>query len=193
MSGFLARTALALAIVTLCACVSSTNPAGPESAAVEEKGLIGSWQYVGDKDDVWSFVHVLPLSGNRLQIVAVNSLRSDWAVLSGYVTPVGPGRVINAKLVASSDAVKTQVAKDSRPDHPYSFIAYRLESKDRLVVSMPAKALQIAVKSGKLAGEATNAGIFVADESAKIATALGAASDADVFAQTLVYRRIATP
>jgi hypothetical protein len=187
-----ALTALGLALA-LAACVSSSNPAGPEGAAVAEKGLIGHWRYAGTQDDVWTFVHVMELENNGLQVVAINELRSDWIVLAGHVTVAGPRRVLSLRLVAGSDGVRGQIEKQGRPDLPYSFVAYRLEGKDRLVVAQPFKPLQVALQEGKLSGEVSPAGVFVTDEPARIAAVFAGASDPELFARSTVYLRIPEP
>ena len=187
-----ALTALGLALA-LAACVASSNPVGPEGAAVAEKGLIGHWRYAGTQDDVWTFVHVLELENNRLQVVAINELRSEWIVLAGYVTVAGPRRLISLRFVAGSDEVRAQIEKLGRPDLPYSFVAYRFEGRDRLVVAQPFKPLQVALQEGKLAGEVSPSGVYVTDESARIAAIFAGASDPELFARSTVYLRIPEP
>lgn len=194
MRTLIERNLIALAVaLSLTACIASTNPVGPESQAVSEPNLIGSWRYAGTQDDAWTYVHVLPLPDNRVQVVAVNELRSDWAVLAGHISEAGPRRVLNLKLVSGSDAVRADVEKEGRPDHPYSFVVYRLEGKDRLVVAQPFKAIRAALENGKLLGESPDNALFVADEPARIAAAIGAASDPDLFTQTAVYLRVPAP
>ena len=185
-------TVLALSL-SLAACIASTNPVGPESQAVAEPGLVGSWRYAGSQDDVWNFVHVLPLPENRVQVVAINELRSDWAVLVGHVSTAGPRRVLNLKLVSASDSIRGEVEKQGRKDYPYSFVVYRLEGKDRLVVAQPFKAIQSALQSGKLSGESPDNALFIADESARISAMFAAAPDPELFAQTAVYLRVPAP
>lgn len=193
MSHSIARGLLVLSVaLALGACIASTNPVGPESAAVAEPGLVGSWRYTGTVD-VWNFVHVLPLPGNRVQVVAINDRRSDWAVLVGHVSAAGPRRVLNVRLVSASDDVREQVESEGRPDHPYSFIVYRLEGKDRLVTAQPFGAIQKALQNGKLTGESADDDVFVADEPERIAAVFASASDPDLFAETVVYLRVAAP
>ena len=185
-------TALVLALA-LAACVASTNPAGPESEAVAEKGLVGTWPYAGTNDDAWSYIHVLSLEKNRLQIVAINELRGDWAVLGGYITQAGPRRVMSVRLVSGSDGVRSQVEKAGRADHPYSFLVYRLEGKDRLVLAQGFNAIQTALKKGAVSGEAVNGGLLIADEPGRIAAVFGAASETDLFTGSTVYVRVPAP
>ena len=185
-----ALTALGLA---LAACVGSTNPAGPESEALAEKGLIGTWRYAGTLDDVWTYFHVLPLPSNRLQVVAINELRSDWAVLAGHITAAGPRRVINLRVISASDGVRAQIEKEGRSSHPYSFVVYRFEARNRLVIAQPFKPLRAAMQAGKLYGESSGNAAFVADDSQRITEILAAATDPDLFAQTAVYLRVEAP
>jgi hypothetical protein len=190
----IARNLIALCVtLSLTACIASTNPVGPESAAVSEPNLMGTWRYAGTLDDVWTYVHVLPLPDNRLQIVAVNELRGDWAVLAGHISAAGPRRVLSLKLVSASEAIRSDAEKKGRPDYPYSFVVYRLEGKNRLLVAQPFKALTGALQKGKLQGESPDNGIFIADEPERIAAALASATDPDLFTQTAVYLRVEAP
>ncbi len=186
------RIALAVALL-LASCIASTNPVAPESDAVSEPRLIGSWRYVGAQEDVWTFLHVLERPGNRMEVVAISELRGDWAVLAGHVSAAGPRRVLNLKLVSASENVRAVVEKQGRADYPYSFVVYRFEGKDRLVLAQPFKALSAALKEGRLRGETPDNGLFIADEPERIAAVLASASDPDLFAQTSPYERISAP
>jgi uncharacterized protein YfaP (DUF2135 family) len=190
----LVRNVIALAaVLALAACVASDKPVAPESNAVEEAGLIGTWRYAGTQDDVWSFIHVLQLPDRRVQIVAINELRGEWAVVGGHVSQAGPRRVLNLRLVSASEPVRVQIEKQGRTDYPYSFVMYRLEGKDRLVVAQPFTALQKSFQNRKLSGESADNALFVADDPERMVAALGSASDADLFAQNVVYLRVPAP
>jgi hypothetical protein len=143
----IARNLIALCVtLSLTACIASTNPVGPESAAV-----------------------------------------------AGHISAAGPRRVLSLKLVSASEAIRSDAEKKGRPDYPYSFVVYRLEGKNRLLVAQPFKALTGALQKGKLQGESPDNGIFIADEPERIAAALASATDPDLFTQTAVYLRVEAP
>jgi hypothetical protein len=103
--------------------------------------------------------------------------------------------VLNVRLVSGSDGVRSEIEKKGRADHPYSFIMYRLEGKGRLVIAQGFKAIQTALQNGKLAGEPSVNGspAAVKDEPKRIAAAIGAASDPDLFVGSMVYLRVPDP
>jgi hypothetical protein len=189
------RIATALVIaVALGGCAMSNNPVGPASEAVSEPGLVGTWQYAGEKSDGWDYLNVFQSeSGNTLEIVAISSEDKSWAILAGHVTAVGERRFVSLRLTAGSEAVMRDSAKQGPVgDHPYSFVAYRLDGGDKLVIGYPLEPLQEAVKGGKLAGSAAGEyDVVIDDSSANIAAALGAVPDAQLFKEPLPYRRIA--
>lgn len=186
--------ALAMA-VALGGCAMSKNPVGPASEAASEPGLTGTWQYVGDKSGGWDYLHIFPSdSGNALEIVAISSADKTWSILSGYVTPVGERRFVSLRLTTASETILQDAAKMAAvADHPYSFVAYRLDG-DKLMIAYPLEQLQQAVKGGKLVGKIaadSEYDVIIDDSSANIAAVLGAIPDGELFKDPLPYRRVA--
>jgi hypothetical protein len=187
-----------IAIGLLCAvllggCAASKNPLGPESEAVSEPRLAGSWQYDGDERGEWDYLHVLAGEHTTFQIVAVNSEERAWVVLSGHVTAVGEHRFVNLRILQAPQEIDADVERHGRKDtHPYSFIGYRFEDDGRLVLAYPLEALHAAVMAGRLAGTTDgDYDVFITDEPAAISAVLGGLSDAELFREPIAYRRIA--
>lgn len=191
------RTVAALVIaVALGGCAMSKNPVGPAGEAVSEPGLVGTWQYAGDKSDGWDYLHIFPSgTGNAVDVVAISSADKTWSVLNGYVTAVGERRFVSLRLKTATESVLQDAAKmAAAADHPYSFVAYRLDGSDKLMIAYPLEQLQQAVKSGKLAGKIaadSEYDVIIDDSSANIAAVLGAIPDGELFKDPLPYRRVA--
>jgi len=189
--GWLRIVGGALLAGVLAGCAASQNPLGPESEAVSEPRLVGTWQYAGDKSGGWDYLHVFPSgSGSTLEIVAINSADKGWAVLSGYLTAVGERRFVNLRIVEASAALRADLDKQAHKDS-YSFVAVRFDGDDRLSIAYPVEQLHAAVKDGRLAGETVgDYDVFVTDSSANIAALLGGLGEGDLFKDPLLYRRI---
>jgi len=195
-SGWLTTIIGILIAGMLGGCAASQNPLGPESEAVSEPRLSGTWQYVGDKSGSWDYLHVFPSgNGSVLEIVAINSEDKDWAVLSGYVTAVGARRFVNLQVIGASAALKADLDKqEHRATHPYSFVAVRFDADDRLAVAYPVEQLHAAVEAGRLAGETVgDYDVFITDSSDNIAALLDSLAEGDLFKDPLLYRRIGAP
>lgn len=189
-------TAMVAALLSalLAGCVASKNPAGPVAEAASEPRLAGTWQYDGPRGQEWDYLHVFLGDEDRtLQVVAINTGERTWAILSGHVTAVGQRRIANLRVEAAGPSLREDLARQGKAEsHPYSFVAYRLEGDDRLNIVYPLESLYQAVKSGQLAGETVGEhDAFITDSSDKIAAALGAIPEADLFDDPVIYKRVA--
>jgi hypothetical protein len=195
-SGRLTMVIAVLVAGVLGGCAASQNPLGPESEAVSEPRLTGSWQYVGEKSGGWDYLHVFrDGEGRGIEIVAINSTEKAWAVLVGYLTAVGERHFVNLRVTEAAAAVEADLDKQQYPaTHPYSFVAIRFDGSDGLAVAYPIEQLHAAVTAGRLAG--TTIGdydVLITDTSANIAALLGGLSEDDLFKDPLLYRRIPAP
>lgn len=195
-SNVMMAMAAALLSALLAGCAASRNPAGPAAEAASEPRLAGTWQYDGPHGQEWDYLHVfLGDEDKTFQVVAINSGERTWAILSGHVTAVGERRIANLRVEAAGPSLREDLDRQGTSDsHPYSFVAYRLEGDDRLSIAYPLESLYRAVKTGQLAGEtAGEHDVFISDSPDKIAAALGAIPEADLFRDPAVYKRIAGP
>jgi hypothetical protein len=143
--------ALALAALSLAACVSLKEPIGTSVGYRNDPALEGLWLGKPDKDKPIGYYHVIPNADDSFTVVGIapktDKDKASWGTLAMTTVKLGPNRYMNVRETGEDGGPpKDENTAKSTPAY------YELNGDTLAVFAFDADKVAAEVNAGRVAG-----------------------------------------